>query len=167
MNEVNYDEMKRMQAAAERRVGEMNRRSRLAVESFNGNGAFENNRNAGADDTSGSSHFTPVRDAPTPKNIKMPVEFPNSNGSVGIGRTTKPVQGEKPHFVYEPPSQNRRASTDLGMRTNVYGKNSGVPFLGGLSKDETERLFLLSLCMLLKNENADEEMIAALMYIMT
>lgn len=157
MREVNYDDMKRMQADAERRVGEMNRQSRSVVERCNSKGGIISEER---------THFTPVRDAPVPKNIKMPVEFPERKNSGGQTAAQNGVS-EKPHFIYEPPVSPTRRTVDSkngNMRTNIYGNTA---FAKGLSKDDAERLFLLSLCMLLKSENADEGLITALMYIMT
>lgn len=178
---MNYDDMKRMQAAAERRVSEMDRRSRFIVDSINGSGGGQRPECAEC------GNFKPVRDVPVPKNIKMPVEFSPPPVKNTPERT---VSSEKPHFVYEPTPRpvsgnnggnvrpnggtnsggTNRSGNNGGeiRRTNIYGGSGGSSnFLGNLSKDDTERLFLLSLCMLLKNENADEELITALMYIMT
>ncbi len=168
---MNYDEMKRMQAAAEQRVNEMDRRSRSFVASLNSSGTVVGNAPNG-NAISGNSRFMPVRDAPTPKNIKMPVEFPERAAETHSDKTKNDIAAGKPHFVYEPPNVGNRTSTvgSGAVRTNVYGKNaerSPLHFFDSLSRDDTERIFLLSLCMLLKNENADGELITALMYIMT
>ena len=165
MKEMTYDEIKRMQADAERRVNEMDRRSRSFVESLN-----SSDRTA-ADTQNHNPRFMPVRETPAPKNIKMPVEFPERAPRRSEDSKNGREAG-KPRFVYEPPSRqkNPTPSVENGtVRTNVYGRSASpaLPFLNNLSREDTERLFLLSLCMLLKNENADGELITALMYIMT
>ncbi len=193
MTEMNYDDIKRMQAAAERRVNEMDRRSRSFVATLNSSGASldSSGMSINASGTSVNSSVPPssssaavgrelsqkprfmtVRDAPTPKNIKMPVDFPERAVETHFDKTKNEIPAGKPHFVYEPPNTvNRTPTAGSGtVRTNVYGKNAGrspLHFFDSLSRDDTERLFLLSLCMLLKNENADGELITALMYIMS
>ncbi len=168
---MNYDDMKRMQAAAEQRVNEMDRRSRSFVASLNSSGTAVGNAPNG-NSSNGNARFMPVRDAPIPKNIKMPVEFPERAVETHSDKTKNEIPAGKPHFVYEPPNTDNRTPTagSGALRTNVYGKKSGrtpLHFFDSLSSDDTERLFLLSLCMLLKNENADGELITALMYIMS
>lgn len=224
---MNYDEMMRLQAAAERRVGEMNRRSRSFVDAcnnsangvmngggsfnsangvMNGSGSFNSangvmnggknsffaNKSREAADPShvnndandstsllgrnGIKRSSPTfafRDAPSPKNIKMPVEFPErspSGSSKNAAARPLSSNNENAHFVYDPPEKRQNLPSGNGaVRTNIYGRSPDrrQSVLGNLTREETERLFLLSLCMLLKSENADDELITALMYIMT
>lgn len=210
MDDMNYDEMMRLQAAAERRVGEMNRRSRSFVDAcnnsadgvMNGGGSFNsvnggknsffsnksreavdpshvnNDANGstslpGRDGIKRSSPTFAFRDAPSPKNIKMPVEFPErfqSGSSKNAAARPLSANNENAHFVYDPPEKRQNLPSENGaVRTNIYGRSPDrrPSVLGNLTREETERLFLLSLCMLLKSENADDELITALMYIMT
>lgn len=80
----------------------------------------------------------------TAKAISYPVELPQ-------GRT-----GEK-----QTPELMKKAQRKNGISTalcNVFGELSG---------EETENMFLLALCLLLKEENGDEGLLMALMYLLT
>jgi len=43
----------------------------------------------------------------------------------------------------------------------------GISGLSGLSREETEKMFILSLCLLLSQEGTDESVILGLMYLLT
>ena len=77
-----------------------------------------------------------------PKAISLPVEY------------DRPVPKRQP--ADKKPAQKKDGlSTALG---NVFGK---------LSREETEKMFILSLCLLLSNENCDDELLLSLMYLLT
>lgn len=69
---------------------------------------------------------------------------------------------------------------DLPTGKNGYGINSNITaqkkngisaalnkVFGNLTEEETERMFIMSLCLLLSNETGDDELILSLMYLLT
>ncbi len=80
------------------------------------------------------------------KAIKMPVELPEKKRKEKAG-ITKPEQ--------------------LPEKINADKKQMIKNVFGDLSEDELEKMFILSLCLLLSYEQCDEEIMLALMYILT
>lgn len=78
-----------------------------------------------------------------PRTISYPVEYDLPKNSRAVDNGKKSAQKER----------GLSAALD-----NIFGNMSG---------EETERMFILSLCLLLVNENCDDELIMSLMYILT
>lgn len=85
-----------------------------------------------------------------PKAVRLPVEFDRTQSVHGKAREDKPFSREKE------PAQNK--TVFLSAPGNLFGN---------MSPDEVERMFILSLCLLLSNEHADDELLLSLMYMLT
>ena len=145
MSDWSAEEIRQLQSEAKKRVMAMRERSRFAAEDMN----------RGIDPPADKS-FVP--DA-SPRVIRMPVEYdarpPKECGGAHEERKTVPPSGE----TAEEKKQETVPSADGGA-----GAASSTRSMSG---DELERLFLLSLCLLLGSERADHETLLALMYIMS
>lgn len=148
MNEWSSEEMRRLQDEAKKRVLEMKARSRFAAEDMN--------KTVGETSSFPDPRFVKAPDVP--RAIKMPVELPERK------RTFVKEQDEKiKQEAASGPSETikkteRKESAPSALIKNIFGN---------LSDDDLERMFVLSLCLLLSYEHTDDEIILALMYILS
>ena len=161
MNDYSYQDIMRMQEEAKARVMEMRRRSRFLAEDFAGgepNAEF-GVRNAGLQYEPETQSIARDREAQPEERraraIRMPVELPSPT-----------ERNEKPA---EPRQAQPRALT--GQKTAARG-SVGLPaalrsVFGNLGEEESEKMFILALCLLLSQENGDEGLLLALMYLLT
>ena len=130
MSEYTYQDMMRMQSDARRRVFEMQKRSKDAVENFNTKQKI-----------TGKHQAPDIEEPPrAPKAISLPTELPsNSKRNMSL--------------------HSRLHSTDIrGLLSSVFGN---------LTDDDYEKMFILSLCLLLTKEGVDDSLIMSLMYILS
>ena len=81
-----------------------------------------------------------------------------------------PVEYDRP-FVKRKPLQRAEPEKICVKEENKAQKKEGLSsalkkVFGELGGDEAERMFILSLCLLLASENCDDELILALMYLL-
>lgn len=146
MNEFSSDEMRRLQDEAKKRVLDMKTRSRFLTEDINkefSEPSYTDNR-----------FINPNRKA---KSIKFPIDFPKTEENGGIEEKTAEVQISDLPTVAVKTKQRKPAKTSAVLDN----------FFSDLSDDDLERLFILSLCLLLNHEQTDEEVVLALMYILS
>ena len=68
--------------------------------------------------------------------------------------------------------QQRPENAECGMRNAEFRQGTGLSaalrnVFGNLDEEETEKMFLLALCLLLHQENGDEGLLMAMMYLLT
>ncbi len=158
MSDYSYQDIMRMQEEAKARVMEMRRRSRFVAERF---------------DPPLRVSSPPEREEPTSgelppeqhaRAISLPVEFPSPEK-----RQVASPQTEPPEKTAEkPPRQKERR----GEERQSAARGQSLPFalrnvFGEMSREETEKMFLLSLFLLLSQENGDEGLLLSLMYLLT
>ena len=156
MKEYTYNELLMMQEEAKQRVMEMQKKSKYAVEdmnkSFERNTEREKTYEAVQNSDLFSHRSVPV--AQKPRNIQYPTGIVNS-------------EGEKHKTAYEKNLHGNTADKTDMKRTQ--GKNDTMSkffnVFGKLSRDESEKMLILALCLLLSNEQADENLIMALLYL--
>ena len=130
MSDYTYQDMMRMQSDARRRVFEMQKRSKDAVESFNSEKKHAVQKTEAVSDE-------PPR---APRAISFPAELPSSGK-----RNTA--------------SHSRIHISDIrGVLGSVFGR---------LTDDDYEKMFILSLCLLLTKDGADDSLILSLMYLLS
>ena len=154
MNDYSYRDIMRMQEEAKARVMEMQRRSRFLAEDFAGGGpnAEFGMRNAELQ----------RQEEPRARAIRMPVELPEANSECGM-RNSELRQGTE---------ERRGSNAEFGMRNAELRQGTGLSaalknVFGSLDAEETEKMFLLALCLLLHQENGDEGLLLAMMYLLT
>lgn len=97
------------------------------------------------------------------KAIRMPVELPPE----------KPQQTEtgRGYGGGAEASPTAERTNDLGVKNAARGSVSLSAALhdwfGSLGEEETEKMFILALCLLLSQENGDEGLLLSLMYLLT
>ena len=147
MNDYSYRDIMRMQEEAKARVMEMQRRSRFLAEDFAGgdppNAEF-GMRNAELQ----VQEETQERRA---RAIRMPVELPKARAECGVRREPSAESGERS-------AEMRQGAGLTASLRNVFGH---------LDEEETEKMFLLALCLLLHQENGDDGLLLAMMYLLT
>lgn len=150
MNEWSSEEMRRLQDEAKQRVLEMRSRSKFAAE--------EMNRSIGENPSAADARF--IKAPEVPRAIKMPVELPERKRP-----DAKTVPPEEPNETFRSHSdakgstkKERKESAPSALIKNIFGD---------LSDDDLERMFVLSLCLLLSYERTDDEILLALMYILS
>lgn len=84
------------------------------------------------------------------------------NGSVNRKNNSENDRKEPVRAIKMPVELPDNYSDKGAVRTN----KQGFPFLD-CSDDDLERLFLMSLCLLLSYEHSDDELMVAMMYMMT
>ena len=89
------------------------------------------------------------------------------------------MQEEAKRRVMDMANRSRFAAEDMNRKlysSQTDQKNGGVSeasgsagtrVFPGMSREEAERMFIMSLCLLLGNEQADESLILGLMYLLT
>lgn len=159
MSDYSYQDIMRMQEEAKARVMEMRRRSRFVAEGF---------------DPPVRVSSPPEREEPTSgelppqqhaRAISLPVEFPPADKRQNAGARTEPP--EKPEGA-QPPRQRDRSGEE--RQSAARGRSLPVALrnvFGEMSREETEKMFLLSLFLLLSQENGDEGLLLSLMYLLT
>ena len=190
MNDYSYRDIMRMQKEAKARVMEMQRRSRFLAEDFAGGearaesgernaeiarGALPRQRPENAESWYGTEESRERR----ARAIRMPVELPER-------REVSAESGERSSEFGVRNSESRQASDAVGTASvfaetaaagravsrNASGEGAGLSaalrnVFGRLDGEETEKMFLLALCLLLHQENGDEGLLLAMMYLLT
>ena len=157
MSDYTYQDLLRMQEEAKARVLEMRRRSRFLTEEFPPEPSAPAAREPHAPE--------PRRNGSPPDRatvIRMPVDLPREKPSDPDSRSA----GNGP----EPPSPEKQAAVP-GAKNAARG-STGLPaalrnIFGSLGEEETEKMLILALCLLLSQENGDEGLTLALLYLLT
>ena len=182
MNEYSYQDLLRMQEEAKARVMEMRRRSRFVAEEFTGR---ENTRaesgerraemqygrgmrttdRGGEDSSSGES---PER----AHVIRMPVELPEPRRAEPSDASPPKEESAVPAAAPEPAAVPAAAATGSSPKKQNAARGNPLPaalrrVFGEMDREETEKMFLLSLFLLLSQENGDEGLLLSLMYLLT
>ena len=184
MNEYSYQDLLRMQEEAKARVMEMRRRSRFVAEDFSGrertnaesgerraeNGPEMRTTNRGGEDS-------PQGDAPERAHvIRMPVELPEHRRAGSSEASAPKEENVVPPAAPEPatkpaPGPAAGPGASAGEKQNAARGNPLPAALrhvfGEMDREETEKMFLLSLFLLLSQENGDEGLLLSLMYLLT
>ncbi len=156
MKEYTYNELVSMQEEAKQRVMEMQKKSKYAVDDMNRSFVRKpDNENAEEGSKSGntfSQRTVPV--AQQPRNIQYPTGLVNT-------------EIEKQKKACEKKTEAKAA--DKSNEKKPQGKNDAMSkffnVFGNLNREESEKMLILALCMLLSNEQADENLIMALLYL--
>lgn len=91
-----------------------------------------------------------------------------SENKDGTSAETADENRDKPRSVSLPVGLRGNAEAAPEKKPAQTGKRSAPwNIFGKLSRDEKEKLFILSLCLLLTNEGCEDELLLALMYILT
>lgn len=140
MGDYSYGEIMKMQKEALRRVEDMRRRATEATAAYNeeARGGSENRRNTEVD---------------APNRVKMPDTYLDSLKSYGKNSSYDELKGK-----------NRRVSED--KKPGLSGIDNIKRLLSNINVDSDTAL-VLSLALLLSDEGVDEEIILALLYILT
>ena len=144
MNDYSYRDIMRMQEEAKARVMEMQRRSRFLAKDFAGGEARAECGERSAE----------IQEEPRARAIRMPVELPEARAECG-GRSGPSAES----------GESRVRSSELRQGTGLTAALRNV--FGNLDAGETEKMFLLALCLLLHQENGDEGLLMAMMYLLT
>ncbi len=154
MSDYTYQDILRMQEEAKARVMEMRRRSRFLTEGYP------------PEQTGGPSGDPPQRRCETPSEhaaaIRMPVELPGEASPQTGGGAGKPFRQTVPD-----PERTDAAGTKNAARGRIGLPTALRNVFGSLGEEETEKMFILALCLLLSQENGDEGLMLALMYLLT
>ncbi len=159
MSDYTYQDLLRMQEEAKARVMEMQRRSRFLTEEFDGD---KPNSECGMR----NAEFRQEPETPRGRRvgaIRMPVELPEANAEFGM-RNSELRQGAE--------ERREQPSSEFGIRSSELRQGTGLSaalknVFGSLGEEETEKMFLLALCLLLHQENGDEGLLLAMMYLLT
>ena len=137
MAEYSYAQLSQMQKEAAERVAEMRKRARLAAE--DASERFDAKQAPVVPTAPAANSAQPQ----VPKAVSMPNGLQGSNAQLFTGNKSKhPASGKKTDFLQ-----------DL-----LSGK--------GLHSVDRDRALLLSLCFLLQAEQADEDLILSLLYLL-
>ncbi len=154
MKEYTYNDLLAMQEDAKQRVMEMQKKSKYAVEDMNRvflqNTENENTYEQTEKRNAFSRHSVPV--AQQPRNIQYPT---------GIVST----ENEKAKNCYEQNTDNKSRVQKNYEQNNPISKFFNI--FGKLNREESEKMLILALCVLLSNEQADENLIIALLYLIS
>lgn len=138
MSDYSYKDLMRMQDEAKQRVIEMQKRSKYVADSFRGAIAQQDKPEVNAEEKRKEEEL-PRK----PKAISYPADL---RGSTGVRASS----GQ---------AARRKGLPDI--------RNTLMSFFSDMSSDDCERMFILSLCLLLSKEKADDSLIIALMYLAT
>lgn len=147
MKEYNYDEIQQMQEKALKRVHDMQLKTRQIV-----NGEQEDKEKSKEQKAYRDNFYDAVKTASKADYIKMPVELPEKISNYEsfekyFSKEEKETEKQKPNSIIEPKSNNIN------------------PLIDGIF-NEPDKALLLSLLLLLQADNADEELLMSLLYIM-
>ena len=168
MNDYSYRDIMRMQEEAKARVMEMQRRSRFLAEDFAGG---EARAESGGPRSESGERRAEMRQEPQEyraRAIRMPVELPEARAECGE-RRAEIRQGQEDRMMDRGRGGPRAES---GVRRAEIRQGTGLSaalrnVFGNLDEEETEKMFLLALCLLLHQENGDEGLLMAMMYLLT
>ncbi len=137
MSDYTYKDMMRMQSEAKQRVIEMQKRSKLVADSFNDKNRAPKNENIEIENTNENEDLPRIAKA-----ISYPTEI----------TTVHPRQTHEN-------SRNKHIISDL--------RESLKKVFGNITGGDSEKLFIMALCLLLAEESTDDSLIMALMYLLT
>lgn len=160
MKEYNYKDVLSMQEQAKQRVMEMQKRSKFAVDEMNRE-IHPNETHVNQSDRQKSS-VREVGVPQQPKNIHYPV---NLNGTKEKSANTSFSSHGKKNAVTENKS-NHSAYTKQSQRRSDLPESLRKIF-GNLSKEDSEKMLILALCLLLTSEQADDSLIMAMLYLLS
>ena len=167
MNDYSYRDIMRMQEEAKARVMEMQRRSRFLAEDFAGGEARAESGERRAEMQAEPQEPQEYR----ARAIRMPVELPERRGpsSESGERRAEIRQGTEERTMERGRGES---NAEFGMRNAELRQGTGLTaalrnVFGDLSGEEAEKMFLLALCLLLHQENGDEGLLMAMMYLLT
>ncbi|MBR3975173.1 MAG: hypothetical protein IKJ88_04865 [Clostridia bacterium] len=154
MKEYTYRDLAAMQEEAKQRVMEMQKRSKYAVEDMNRiferRTENENTYEATENRSLFSQRSVPV--AQQPRNIQYPTGIVNSDSEKQKSVCERKAVDKTTDDVKKAQEKNNVTTRFF----NVFGK---------LSREESEKMLILALCLLLSNEQADENLIMSLLYL--
>ena len=190
MNDYSYRDIMRMQEEAKARVMEMQRRSRFLAEDFAGGEARAESGERRTEiarstlpqqrpENAESWYETEEPQERRARAIRMPVELPErrevsaeSGERVGpsaesVERRAEIRQGtEAVGTAVAYPTAGRAARQKAARESNGLSAALRNVF-GKLDGEEAEKMFLLALCLLLHQENGDDGLMMAMMYLLT
>lgn len=147
MKEYNYDEIQKMQEKALERVRDMQIKTRQIV-----NGEQEEKEKGKEQKAYRENFYNAVKSAPKADYIKMPVEMPEE---------IKDYESFEKYFSKDSKEETNKPLPEVSNNTS----NAVNPLIDGLA-NEPDKALLLSLLLLLQSDNADEELLMTLLYIM-
>lgn len=156
MSDYTYQDLLRMQEEAKARVMEMRRRSRFLTEEY---------------PPELSARAAPVPQAPPPRRDGTPDHAEAIRMPVDLSREKPPEPEEQRAGNGQDPPRAVKQAAAQGVKNAARG-SAGLPvalrnIFGGLGEEETEKMFILALCLLLSQENGDEGLTLALLYLLT
>ena len=170
MKEYNYDEIKQMQEKALERVKDMQLKTHQLINGENEKTQEQKNYR--------ENFYNAVKSASKADYIKMPVEYPEEIsdyesfekyfGADSNEREDDNIQDS----VIEIHEENERdGEADNGtqtepMRRDERAVSANADIKAGSITDEPDKALLLALILLLQADNADEELLMSLLYIM-
>ena len=168
MNDYSYRDIMRMQEEAKARVMEMQRRSRFLAEDFAGGEARAESGERSESRAECGERRAEMRPEPHARAIRMPVELPEASAEFGV-RNSELRQGAETRTTER---SRKESNAEFGMRNSELRQGTGLSaalrnVFGDLSGEEAEKMFLLALCLLLHQENGDEGLLMAMMYLLT
>ena len=158
MNEYTYQDLLRMQEEAKARVMEMRRRSCFLTEEFD-------RQEPSAQPRETEKRCFESSPEKCVKSIRMPLELPCEKPSQAAADGSAAFGGRRDPTV--PSGKNDDAGLKNAARGNTGLSAALRSIFGSLGEEETEKMFILSLCLLLSQENGDEGLLLALMYLLT
>lgn len=156
MKEYTYNDLVAMQEEAKQRVMEMQRKSKYAVEDMNKSVSL-NTENKEAWESAEKQTTFPVHTVPVaqqPKSIQYPTGLVKSSAEKNKNTSGKNIREQ---------SSDKSSVGGIQQKNDLASKFFNV--FGKLSREESEKMLILALCMLLTNEQADENLIMALLYL--
>ena len=137
MNDYTYGDMLKMQSEAKKRVLEMQKRSKYAVENFNSANRTVNTAEKHSENVNTSEEELPR----VPKSISLPAGLPSQSVRQGVNR------------------QRSREHKDIReLIKSVFGN---------FSEEDGEKMLILALSLLITTEKGDDSLLFALMYLLT
>ena len=98
--------------------------------------------------------------------IHLPVELPRGNRLSGAGEAAREAAADPGAGASAP------EGSSAGKVKNAARGGFSLPaalrgIFGNLGEEETEKMFILALCLLLSQENGDEGLLLSLLYLLT
>ena len=161
MKEYNYDEIRQMQEKALERVRDMQLKTHQLI---NGEGEkSEEQKNYR------ENFYNAVKTASKADYIKMPVEYPEEITNYEsfekyFGADSNENEETATQESIAESHDNTEQAEALHESVQKGSENKNIPLKG--IADEPDKALLLSLLLLLQADNADEELLMSLLYIM-
>ena len=161
MKEYNYDEIKQMQEKALERVRDMQLKTHQLINGESEKSEEQKNYR--------ENFYNAVKTASKADYIKMPVEFPEEISNYEsfekyFGADNNENEENTTQESIEDNHDNSEQSEVSHESIQQTSESANIPLKG--IADEPDKALLLSLLLLLQADNADEELLMSLLYIM-